>query len=92
MQEPQKELENSNEDLKSIIPNEDSEEALGFIKQKTSAENIEQEIEKSAPKKYKTIIKNIIILIQKHREEKYCTPDKELIVDGKIYEILMLHS
>ncbi|GFT24438.1 uncharacterized protein TNCV_3252661 [Trichonephila clavipes] len=85
MQEPQKEFENSYaEDLKSVIPNEDSKEALGFIKQETSAENIEQKIEKSAPKKYKTIIKKIILFIQKHREEIYWTPDKELIVDGKI--------
>ncbi|GFT39778.1 uncharacterized protein TNCV_4869441 [Trichonephila clavipes] len=85
MQEPQKEFENSNaEDLKSVIPNEDFKEALGFIKQETSAENIEQEIEKSAPKKYKTIIKKIILFIQKHREEIYWTPDKKLTVDGKI--------
>ncbi|GFS59624.1 uncharacterized protein TNCV_2581311 [Trichonephila clavipes] len=85
MQEPQMEFKNSNaEDLKSVILNEDSKEALGFIKQETSAENIEQEIEKSAPKKYKAIIKKIILFIQKHREEIYWTPDKELIVDGKI--------
>ncbi|GFS45149.1 uncharacterized protein TNIN_52411 [Trichonephila inaurata madagascariensis] len=85
MQEPQREFENSNaENLKSDIPNEDSKEALGFIKQETSAENIEQEIEKTAPKKYKTIIKEIILFIQKHREEIYWTPEKELIVDGKI--------
>ncbi|GFY04308.1 uncharacterized protein TNCV_4413961 [Trichonephila clavipes] len=52
MQEPQMEFKNSNaEDLKSVILNEDSKEALGFIKQETSAKNIEQEIEKSAPKK-----------------------------------------
>ncbi|GFT81374.1 uncharacterized protein NPIL_234081 [Nephila pilipes] len=39
MQEPQKEFENSNaEDLKSVIPNDDSKEVLGFIKQETSAE------------------------------------------------------
>ncbi|GFY77354.1 hypothetical protein TNIN_5281 [Trichonephila inaurata madagascariensis] len=51
MQEPQREFENSNaEDLKSDIPNEDSKEALGFIKQDTSAENIEQEIEKKSTK------------------------------------------
>ncbi|GFQ92279.1 hypothetical protein TNCT_333881, partial [Trichonephila clavata] len=57
MQEPQREFENSNaEDLKSVIPNDDSKEALGFIKQETNAENIEQEIEKTAPKKYKTIM------------------------------------
>ncbi|GFY17701.1 hypothetical protein TNCV_1074361 [Trichonephila clavipes] len=43
MQEPQMEFKNSNaEDLKSVILNEDSKEALGFIKQETSAENIEQ--------------------------------------------------
>ncbi|GFW49822.1 uncharacterized protein TNCV_1884861 [Trichonephila clavipes] len=72
MQEPQMEFKNSNaEDLKSVILNEDSKEALGFIKQETSAENIEQEIEKSAPKKYKAIIKKIILFIQKHREEIY---------------------
>ncbi|GFQ78882.1 hypothetical protein TNCT_207791 [Trichonephila clavata] len=85
MQEPQREFENSNvEDLKSFIPNDDSKEALGFIKQETSAENIEQGIEKTAPKKYKTIMKEIILFIQKHREEIYWTPEKELIVDGKI--------
>ncbi|GFV94212.1 hypothetical protein TNCV_3247181 [Trichonephila clavipes] len=39
MQEPQMEFKNSNaEDLKSVILNEDSKEALGFIKQETSAE------------------------------------------------------
>ncbi|GFV88745.1 hypothetical protein TNCV_3354971 [Trichonephila clavipes] len=77
MHEPQKEFENSNaEDLKS--PNEDSKEVLGFIKQETSAENIEQEMEKTTPKKYKTIIKEIFLFIQKHREEIYRTPEKEL--------------
>ncbi|GFU67334.1 hypothetical protein TNCV_2372261 [Trichonephila clavipes] len=71
MQEPQMEFKNSNaEDLKSVILNEDSKEALGFIKQETSAENIEQEIEKSAPKKYKAIIKKIILLYRSI-EKKY---------------------
>ncbi|GFQ68384.1 uncharacterized protein TNCT_147541 [Trichonephila clavata] len=85
MQEPQREFENSKaEDLKSVIPNDDSKEVLGFIKQEISAENIEQEIEETAPKKYKTIMKEIILFIQKHREEIYWIPEKELIVDGKI--------
>ncbi|GFY77966.1 uncharacterized protein TNIN_243011 [Trichonephila inaurata madagascariensis] len=84
MQEPPREFENSNAEDLMKSPNEDSKGVLGFIKQETSAENIEQEIEKTTPKTYKTIIKEIILFIQKHREEIYWTPEKELIRDGKI--------
>ncbi|GFW68244.1 hypothetical protein TNCV_1881241 [Trichonephila clavipes] len=84
MQKPQKEFENSNaDDLKSVIPNEDSE-VLRFIKQETSAENIEHEIEKTAPKNHKTIIKGIILLYRSI-EKKYIGHPKKANSRWEIY-------
>ncbi|GFU39022.1 uncharacterized protein NPIL_526581 [Nephila pilipes] len=85
IREPQNEFEHANvENKKSFLSNEDSKEVLGFVKQETSSENIENEIEETVRKKYKTVIKEIIDFIQKHWEEMYWTPGKELMVDGKI--------
>ncbi|GFS52163.1 hypothetical protein NPIL_424711 [Nephila pilipes] len=80
IRELQKKFEHSNvENKKSMLSNEDSKEVLGFLnqfKKGTSSEKIENEIEKTVPKKYKTVIKEIIDFIQKHREEMYWTLDR----------------
>ncbi|GFU30191.1 tyrosine kinase receptor Cad96Ca, partial [Nephila pilipes] len=49
-----------------------------------NAEGIEEEIGNIAPGKYKNIPKKILNFIQQNHGEIYWTPDKELIVDGKI--------
>ncbi|GFT38280.1 uncharacterized protein NPIL_531701 [Nephila pilipes] len=53
-------------------------------KDEANAEGIEEEIGNIAPGKYKNIPKKILNFIQQNHGEIYWTPDKELIVDGKI--------
>ncbi|GFS43080.1 uncharacterized protein NPIL_272511, partial [Nephila pilipes] len=49
-----------------------------------NADGIEEEIGNIVPGKYKNIPKKILNFIQQNHGEIYWTPDKELIVDGKI--------
>ncbi|GFV43132.1 uncharacterized protein TNCV_2420351 [Trichonephila clavipes] len=53
-------------------------------KEETSADTIEEEIGSIASVKCKNIPKKILNFIQQNQGEIYWTPDKELIVDGKI--------
>ncbi|GFW25100.1 hypothetical protein TNCV_3156031 [Trichonephila clavipes] len=53
-------------------------------KEETSADTIEEEIGNIAPMKCKNIPKKILNFIPQNQGEIYWTPDKELIVDGKI--------
>ncbi|GFT32232.1 hypothetical protein TNCV_1034981 [Trichonephila clavipes] len=53
-------------------------------KEETSADIIEEEIGSIAPVKCKNFPKKILNFIQQNQGEIYWTPDKELIVDGKI--------
>ncbi|GFW54718.1 uncharacterized protein TNCV_2653581 [Trichonephila clavipes] len=53
-------------------------------KDEANADRIEEEIGNIAPGKYKNIPKKILNFIQQNHGEIYRTPDKELMVNGKI--------
>ncbi|GFT12777.1 uncharacterized protein NPIL_307111 [Nephila pilipes] len=67
--------------ITSISP---KEHVVTRPKDEANAEGIEEEIGNIAPGKYKNIPKKILNFIQQNHGEIYWTPDKELIVDGKI--------
>ncbi|GFS94574.1 uncharacterized protein TNCV_2015641 [Trichonephila clavipes] len=67
--------------LTSLSP---KEHVITRLKEETSAATIEEEIGSIAPVKCKNIPKKILNFIQQNQGEIYWTPDKELIVDGKI--------
>ncbi|GFX85349.1 uncharacterized protein TNCV_732421 [Trichonephila clavipes] len=67
--------------LTSLSP---KEHVITRPKEETSVDTIEEEIGSIAPVKCKNIPKKILNFIQQNQGEIYWTPDKELIVDGKI--------
>ncbi|GFU12566.1 hypothetical protein NPIL_455261 [Nephila pilipes] len=76
-----------NEDKRNVITSISSNEPVETrLKEETSNDIIKEEIENTAPVIHKSITKKIINVIQHimNHEEIYWTPDKELIVNGKI--------
>ncbi|GBN67378.1 hypothetical protein AVEN_149571-1 [Araneus ventricosus] len=51
---------------------------------KQESENIEGEIERAAPKKFKHLTSKIINFFQENEKEIFWSPQKELVIDGKI--------
>ncbi|KAF8795495.1 hypothetical protein HNY73_003339 [Argiope bruennichi] len=77
--EKETEAENEGKD----IPNEDSKFILANqMKEETGT--IEEEIERSAPKKFKHLTPKLINFFRENEKEIFWSPQKELVINGKI--------